>query len=43
MNISINEPCIKKYKNCVYFGDKPLNNEAYEGFIYYFQDKIYYG
>lgn len=42
MSISITNPTIKKYKNCVYFGSLPTNN-LYEGIIYYFDHKIYYG
>lgn len=43
--ITITTPLIKKYKNCIYFGEQ--SNKAakpYEGFLVFILDrKIYYG
>lgn len=41
--INIGEPFIKKFKNCVYFGEPISEEDSYEGFLYYFEEKIYYG
>lgn len=37
------EPLIKRYKNCVYFGEKVPKYGNYIGFIWYFRKAIYYG
>lgn len=42
LGISTANPTIKKYKNCVYMGGQQ-SASAYEGIIYYFDCKLYYG
>ena len=34
-------PLIRKFSNCVYFGHKC--KDIHEGFLYYFEGKIYWG
>lgn len=43
INIDIKDRIVKKFKNCVYFGEPILQQETYEGFLYYFDNKMYYG
>ena len=40
--IDLDDPMIQKFKNCVYFGQKQVKT-VYQGMIYYFGGKIYYG
>jgi len=42
-NIIIRDPSIKKYKNCIYFGHSIEKESLYEGFLYFYDNKIYYG
>lgn len=41
------KPLIKKFKNCLYFGESPppdpRGKSKYTGFLYFFTLKIYYG
>lgn len=41
--IVIRSPHIKKYKNCIYFGYTIEKDLTYEGFLYFYDGKIYYG
>lgn len=43
VNVAILSPFIKKFKNCVYFGAPVSDDEIYEGFLYFYENKIYYG
>lgn len=42
-NVAIMSPFIKKFKNCVYFGAPVSQDDIYEGFLYFYEGKIYYG
>lgn len=42
-NVAILSPFIKKFKNCVYFGAPVSDDDIYEGFLYFYENKIYYG
>jgi len=41
-DIYIKSPAIKKYKNCVYFGF-PIVEDKHEGFLLFYEGRIYYG
>ena len=41
--IIIKSPAIKKFKNCVYFGYPIQKQDKYQGFLYFYDGKIYYG
>jgi|688.fasta_scaffold344748_2 hypothetical protein len=42
-NVAIMNPFIKKFKNCIYFGYRVLEDDTYEGFLYFYENKIYFG
>ena len=41
--VVICSPSIKKYKNCIYFGYTISKESSYEGFLYFYDQKIYFG
>lgn len=43
MRVSFESPLIKKYKNCVFFGDNMTNRSEYEGLLYHYKSKLYFG
>jgi hypothetical protein len=43
LNVSFESPLIKKYKNCVYFGENPQAKIIYEGILYHYKSKLYFG
>lgn len=36
-------PTIKKFKNCIYYGFPIKRDELYEGFLYFYDEKVYFG
>jgi hypothetical protein len=42
-NVVVMNPFIKKFKNCIYFGSPVLEDDSYEGFLYFYENKIYFG
>lgn len=42
-NVAVISPYIKKFKNCIYFGMPIAEDEEYEGFLYFYDGKIYFG
>jgi len=42
-NVAIVSPFIKKFKNCIYFGAPVSEDDTYEGFLYFYDSKIYFG
>ena len=38
----LKKPLIKKFKNCLFFGEN-ATRPSYQGFLYFFNDKFYYG
>ena len=43
LGVSVLNPFIKKYKNCIYFGHPIIEEEKYEGFLYFYEKKFYFG
>jgi len=43
LGIEVDGPIIMKFKNCVYFGERKSEGCCYQGIIYYFSGKLYYG
>lgn len=43
LRVNFQSPLIKKYKNCVYFGDNPTTGRHYEGLLYHYRSKLYFG
>lgn len=35
-SVVVVSPFIKKFKNCVYFGNNVHEEESYEGFLYFY-------
>lgn len=42
-DIIIKTPSIKKFKNCIYYGFTICKDELYEGFLYFYDARVYYG
>ncbi len=40
---SIKDPLIKKYNNCIFFGEKPNFDSNHSGIILYFNRNAYFG
>lgn len=40
--MAFQSPLIKKYKNCVYFGENHGKGQ-YEGILYHYKNKLYFG
>lgn len=43
LRLSFESPLIKKYKNCVYFGENPQGKLSYDGILYHYKSKLYFG
>jgi hypothetical protein len=43
LRLRFDSPLIKKYKNCVYFGENPQGKIGYEGILYHYKSKLYFG
>lgn len=43
LRLSFEAPLIKKYKNCVYYGENPQGKAVYEGILYHYKNKLYFG
>lgn len=40
----VKNPIIKRYKNCIYFGQNVVENKGvYEGMVWHFKEVFYYG
>lgn len=37
------DPIIKRYKNCIYFGEKVSTQSIYYGMVWYFREVFYFG
>lgn len=42
-DVVVPSPSIKKFKNCVYYGFGIVRDEPYEGFLYFYDNRVYYG
>ena len=42
LHLLVRDPIIKKYKNCVFFGEKG-NSGSHQGILHYYNHKVYYG
>lgn len=43
LRLSFDSPLIKKYKNCVYYGENPQGKLNYDGILYHYKSKLYFG
>jgi hypothetical protein len=39
----VRSPTIKKFKNCIYYGFAIAKDEPYEGFLYFYDSRVYFG